>query len=227
MGAPMSRLSNRVQLVRRMADRLSTGPLVIRIGLGATGLICLVLATPGPLLAGLTAPGSAVRVELGEVLPAAGVLLPEAVQVPVLSCVAVILLGSLAVALLPRGRLVTLVLLLAAFGWLSSVVAFGDPIGVGRLVGLSATMYLTHALAAFAAVLPYDAVVPIRVLAGWLLRVGLVTVACAGLSVLGLTRFTVSGEPEHLAATFGGVVVVGLLGWLLTRLAARSGGLSS
>jgi hypothetical protein len=186
----MSRIADRVGLLRTMAGRWAAGPLAVRLLLFAAGATTVALATPTQFL-------------LTRGLPIAVV-------------------GAAVVALAPRGRMASWLLLAAAFGWLASTILFGNPVGVARLVGLSAAMYLVHTLAALAAVLPYDAVLPPGVVGGWLLRAAIVLLTSSGLGIFAMVEAPVVTESGYLLASIVGVLVVGALLWVLTRAGRAS-----
>ena len=85
-----------------------------------------------------------------------------------------LVLAAVLPAVAPHGRLVTVFLLSAVFGWLVATAAYDEPVAYWRLVFLAAGLYGVHTLAALAAVLPTDARVSVGVLAQWLLRAGVV-----------------------------------------------------
>src|SRR5262245_44416632 len=105
----------------------------------------------------------------------------------------VLLAIALLPALLPRTRMVSLVLFTAVVAWVVTSVAYDEPISTWRLVGLAGALYLVHTGAALASVLPYDTVTSPGVLVAWLLRaLGVVAVtalfgalALAGSGVFG------------------------------------------
>ncbi|MBT8227948.1 MAG: hypothetical protein HKP61_22735 [Dactylosporangium sp.] len=125
--------------------------------------------------------------------------------------------GAVVVAMAPRGRLVSVLLLIAGFGWMASTILFDDRVVMWRLVGLAMAMYLVHTLAALASVLPYDAVLPPGVVAGWLLRAAVTLVVSAGLGIFAMVEAPLVVGPVYLLASVGGVAVVGALAWVLTR----------
>ena len=120
-------------------------------------------------------------------------------------------------AVFPRTRLVGLVILLCAFGWLLGTYAYGQVITIPRLVGLATALYLTHSLAALAAALPYDAIVSPGVLVGWLLRAIAIVSASAIVSVLLLAVVKIVIGPVFLVASLVGVLAAATLAWLITR----------
>jgi hypothetical protein len=133
----------------------------------------------------------------------------------------VVLCGAVLVALAPRTRIVSVVLVTAASGWLLSTIIFDDRVSAWRLVALAAAMYLVHTLAALAAVLPYDAVIPQGVLASWLVRASLIIALSASLGILALVEARRLQGATYLVASLGGVCLVGLMLWVLTRSVRR------
>src|SRR5262249_4619710 len=85
--------------------------------------------------------------------------------------------SAVAVGFFPRSRWVGTFLLAVVGLWLVTTIGYEVDAGLARIGGLAACIYLTHAAAALAAVLPYDAVVPGRVLRRWAGRVATVLVA--------------------------------------------------
>lgn len=119
---------------------------------------------------------------------------------------AVVVAVALLPALLPRGAMPTLVIVLTAAGWLAGTIFYAEPLTYARLMLVAGALYLVHTLAALAAVLPYDAVVSAGVLGHWLLRAGLVVVLTAGLALF------VAAVPGRLA---GGYLLASLTGLAL------------
>jgi hypothetical protein len=169
-------------------------------------------ATPGPALVrgGLYLAG---LVALGAGAPPGFVLGRGATFVLVLALLPV---------LLPRGVMPTLVIVLAALGWLAGTTVYAQPVTYLRLVAVAGALYLLHTLAALAAVLPYDAVVSAGVLGRWLLRAALVVVLTA---VLGLAAVAVPGllgAGGYLLASLAGLgLLVGLVGYLASLVRRR------
>ena len=134
---------------------------------------------------------------------------------------ALLLLAPLLPALRPRGRLPTLVVLVAVVGWLVDTTVGGEAPALWRLLALGAALYLLHSLSALAAVLPYDAVVAPEVAALWLARALAVLLGSAVLSIVALYAAGRAGDGPALAAALVGLavaaVVPGLLAWLWRR----------
>ncbi|WP_213452851.1 hypothetical protein [Rhizomonospora bruguierae] len=168
-------------------------------------------STPGPLLirAAVALTGAAALVTA---YPAKLVFGPGAALMLVIAALP---------ALLPRGRMATVVVVLAVLGWLMSTTVFAEGVNPGRLVALSALLYLAHTLTALAAVLPYDAIVAPEALGGWIIR-ALAVAAGSGVVSMGLLIVTGAARgPGFLAATLAGlalaIALVALLPWLNRR----------
>lgn len=124
-------------------------------------------------------------------------------------------------AILPRSPWVTVTVVVAVAGWLSSTVWYDEPVALWRLIALASFLYLTHSLAALAALLPYDAVVPVGVVGHWLSRALAVVLGSAVLAILVLTAADRAGDRAFLAAALGGLAVALALTALLARLLRR------
>ncbi|MDG4821016.1 hypothetical protein O7635_04005 [Asanoa sp. WMMD1127] len=126
-------------------------------------------------------------------------------------------------ALAPRGATTTLLIVAIVVGWVIVTAESVEGIQLWRLLGLSATLYLAHTLAALAAVLPSDAVVATEVLVRWVARAAAVVLAASVAGVL-LVSVAGIGDDEALTlAALGGLVVAvtvtAVLGWLVRRRA--------
>lgn len=126
-----------------------------------------------------------------------------------------------AVALAPRGRMATAVLLIAAGSWVVATVLFDDRVVYWRLAALAGAMYLVHSLAALAAVLPHDAQMSHGLLGRWLLRAGAVIVLSSALGMLTLAESEVFGGRSYLLASIVGVAIVGALVWVIGQATRR------
>ncbi|MEJ3741972.1 hypothetical protein WEI85_01545 [Actinomycetes bacterium KLBMP 9797] len=124
-------------------------------------------------------------------------------------------------AVLPRSPWVTIAVLIAVGGWIVSTVWYEEPVALWRLVVLATFLYLTHSLAALAAVLPYDAIVSTDVLFRWVSRALAVTLGSAVLTVIVLAAADRAGDTAFLAAALAGLAVAvgatAFLAWLLRR----------
>ncbi|MEN3611441.1 hypothetical protein [Plantactinospora sp. ZYX-F-223] len=132
-----------------------------------------------------------------------------------------LVVAALAPAVAPRRNWPTLVLLAAAGAWVVATGWYDQPVELWRLLALATFLYLTHTLAALAALLSYDAVVAPEVLARWVTRALGVGLASAVLSVPLLAMDGQFGDRSFVAALLGGLAVAvgaaALLGWLFRR----------
>ena len=114
------------------------------------------------------------------------------------------------VGLYPRGRWAGAVAIVTIGAWLVASVGFGDA---------ASLLYATHATAAFAAVLPYDCVVPPAVLTRWLLRQGRLVAAglAVGLGGLWLIRM-LGAKPTIIGPVLGALIAAALAGTLARQL---------
>ncbi|GHJ45984.1 hypothetical protein Cs7R123_33260 [Catellatospora sp. TT07R-123] len=122
-----------------------------------------------------------------------------------------LLVAAVLPALAPRGIAVTGVLLVMIGLWLVDTMAFGSPVTLARLLGLAVALYLTHAAAALAAVLPYDAIVDNQVIIRWAARAVLLVTVSGGLTIA-LAELL----PGHRIAAPNVALVVGLAATALT-----------
>jgi hypothetical protein len=168
-------------------------------------------ATAAPTLVRLTAAAAAL-VSLGGASPTSMVFSRG-----------VLLLAPLAVGvgLFPRTRWTSLVALLAVVAWLVTTLTGQNTATLWRTVLLAGGLYLMHAAAALAAMLPYDAVVAPGLLARWLIRVVLVLIASLGVAVSGMVVVGELQAVRTLAAPIIGsaiaAAIVGLLAWQVRR----------
>jgi hypothetical protein len=168
-------------------------------------------ATAAPTLVRLTAAAAAL-VSLGGALPTSMVFSRG-----------VLLLAPLAigVGLFPRTRWTSLVALLAVVAWLVTTLAGQNTVTLWRTVLLAGGLYLMHAAAALAAMLPYDAVVAPGLLVRWLIRVVLVLIASLGVAVSGMVVVGELQAVRTLAAPIIGsaiaAAIAGLLAWQIRR----------
>ena len=182
------------------AKRVSAGPALVRLVAAVAALGALTLALPFEALSSAT-PSVLIRV----VVALAGL--------------------SMGVGLFPRTRWVSLVAVAAIGLWLIATIGLGEAVALPRVGLLAAALYVMHAAAALAAVLPFDCLIAPGVLVRWLSRVGLVL----GLSLLvGLGGMAVTGQlpavPSIFGPIVGSVVAAGLSGLLVWHLRRRRGG---
>jgi hypothetical protein len=183
-----------VQTVQR-SRRLAAGPVVVRSAAGIGAAAAMVLAAP---LSSLAASASG----LLDLVLVAG------------------LVGTV-VALWPRGRWVTLVALGAILVWIVATLALGESTGLVRVGALAAALYVMHAAAALAAVLPFDTVVAPAVLYRW---AGRVLSVLGGSLVVSLGAYALASQVPTARSVVGPGVgsavaagLVGFLAWLLLR----------
>ncbi len=167
--------------------------------------------TPGPLL---------VRVALFAVA-LLGQVLAWPWEVVLSATFLAFLVVAVLTALFPRSPMPTLYLLLAYAGWLVSVLMLARTPNFVGLVLLASALYLTHNLAALAAVLPYDAVVAPGVLLRWLGRAGVVLGLTAVLALFAVVTPQYLGEHTYLGASLLGLAVMTLTVAYLARLVRR------
>ena len=124
-------------------------------------------------------------------------------------------------AFAPRGRGVTAAILMVVAGWILDTTWYDARVALWRVLSIATLLYVGHSLAALAAVLPYDAIVNLDVVAAWLGRILLVVLISAVLTVfaLGLTA-VLAGEAFLLATLVGLAAAVGAT-LLLARLLRR------
>jgi hypothetical protein len=169
----------------------------------------------GPAIIRIVAAVAAVAAELVS-LPADVSLGHDSVLV-----VGVAILLAAAVGLYPRGRWTGGVALLCVGAWVVASVAYGDSPSLARVAALAGALYVMHAAAALAAVLPYDCVLPLGVLLRWAVRQGrlLATGLAAGIGGLVLVR-TMNPAPSVGGAIVGalvGAALAGALAWQARR----------
>jgi hypothetical protein len=125
-------------------------------------------------------------------------------------------------AVAPRGRGVTAVVLVAVAGWILDTTWFDARVALWRVLSLAALLYIGHTLAALAAVLPYDALVNVDVVTGWLARALLVVLISAVLIVVALGLTSALAGSAFLIATLVGLAGAVGATLLLSRLLQRS-----
>ena len=175
-----------------MVRRASAGPVLVRLIAILAAVGAAVLAAPPDLL--------------GAALPAFAIVIGTAAG---------------AVGLVPRTRWIGLFMLGVVGLWLVATIGYGVGTGLVRVGGLAACLYLTHSAAAVAAVLPYDAVVPGRVLRRWAGRVATVLVAGLGVGIGGMALVGMLTQiPSAVGPIVGSLVaavLVGVTAWQLRR----------
>jgi hypothetical protein len=135
--------------------------------------------------------------------------------------VMLLVLAGVYPAFAPRGRGVTCTVLIVVGGWVLDTTYYDARVALWRVLSIATLLYLGHTLAALAAVLPYDAIVNVDVVGGWLGRALLVVLISAVLTVitLGLTAELAGGA--FLIATLVGLAAAVGVTLLLSRLLRR------
>ncbi|MDG4789761.1 hypothetical protein O7626_28200 [Micromonospora sp. WMMD1102] len=132
-----------------------------------------------------------------------------------------LVVAALAPAIAPRRNWPTAVLLAAAGAWVVATGWYDHRVELWRLLALATFLYLTHSLAALAALLSYDAVIAPEVPARWLARALGVALASAVLSVPLLALDGRLGAGTSVVVLLGGLAlavgVAALLNWLFRR----------
>jgi hypothetical protein len=174
---------------------------------------------PAPLLVRTTAAVAAL-IAMVSALPVTGMGASGVVR-----AAAVIAVPAVFVGVLPRTRWVTMHAVVTVLLWVFSSVGLNEPAGPGRVALLAGALYVMHAAATLAAVLPTDAVLAPGVAGRWAARTAAVTVVGLVFGVGGL--LATQGLPEvqsmvgPIVGWFVAVGLAGLLAWLLIR--RRSG----
>ena len=133
-----------------------------------------------------------------------------------------LLLLALWPALAPRGRGATVAILVAVFGWIADTTWFDARVALWRVVGLAALVYIGHTLAALAAAMPYDALVNLDVVTGWIVRALAVVLVSSVLTVTALALASVLAGGPFVAATLLGLAGAVGATMLLSRLLRRA-----
>jgi hypothetical protein len=117
------------------------------------------------------------------------------------------LLGLVAIypAVAPRGRGATFAALVVVAGWIADTTGYDAPVALWRVLTIATMLYIGHSLTALAAVLPYDAVVNLDVVGGWLLRAAGVVLISAVLTVVALGLSADLAGGAFLLATIVGL----------------------
>lgn len=124
-------------------------------------------------------------------------------------------------ALFPRGPWPSGVICTTVFGWLISTAFDGTIVTMWRLTTLAAAMYLVHVGAAFAAVLPYDAIVTRGLFLPWVIRAAVVVVLTAGVALFVLALPSLIGTRRLVVASIAGFVVMIAIALYLSFLGRR------
>lgn len=130
-------------------------------------------------------------------------------------------LAAIYPAVAPRGIGPSLVIIVAAAGWILDTTWYDSRVALWRVLAIATLTYLGHTLAALAAVLPTDAIVTIDVITTWLIRAAAVVLISAVLTVVALGLTSALAGSAFLIATLiglaGAVAATLLLGRLLRR----------
>jgi hypothetical protein len=122
----------------------------------------------------------------------------------------------------PRGPIPTGTIALIGICWLVSTGFDGAQISVWRLAAVAILIYVIHAGSAFAAVLPYDAVVSPGLFRPWAIRAGFVAVVTVGVALFVLAIPSLIGTNHHLViATLAGFVLMITIAIYLSYLGNR------
>jgi hypothetical protein len=124
-------------------------------------------------------------------------------------------------AFAPRGRGVTVAVVVVLAGWLLDTSWYGERVALWRVLALAALLYVAHALAALAAALPYDALVNLDVVAAWLARALAVVLVSAVLTVVALGLSSALAGAAFVVATLAGLAAAVGATLLLARLLRR------
>ncbi|GIE09860.1 hypothetical protein Afe05nite_17000 [Paractinoplanes ferrugineus] len=125
-------------------------------------------------------------------------------------------------AVVPRGRGATLAAMVVVTGWLVDTAGYGASVELWRVLSIASLLYLGHTLTALAAVLPYDAVVNLEVVGGWLLRAAAVLLVSAVLTVVTLALSADLAGGAFLVATLLGILGAVGATVLIARLLRRA-----
>jgi hypothetical protein len=126
-------------------------------------------------------------------------------------------------AMVPRGRGGTVSALVVVAGWLVDTAGFDHRVALWRVLAIATLLYLGHSLTALAAVLPYDAVVNVDVVAVWLARALAVVLVSAVLTVVALALADELAGGAFLIATLVGLAGAVGATMLIARLLRRAG----
>jgi hypothetical protein len=193
--------------------------MVNRVRLNLLDLADMVRA--GMLKAARLQPAPALLRLITALAAAAALALAAPTDVLLSSRVLVLVPFALAPALFPRTRVVgiTAVVVILLYA-VDTIGADGSP-PLWRVGLLAAALYLTHAGAAFAGGVPYDATVSGDVLRRWGLRVATVALAGAGLGLAGMVVVGRLPSERSLIGPIVGSVVAAVLVGLLALSARR------
>jgi hypothetical protein len=184
-------VGKQIDAARAAAGRATAIPFAVRLGVGLSGLIAMMVAWPISLVASQYA------------LP-------------------LLLLVALYPAVAPRGRGGTFSALVVVAGWIVATAGYQSRVELWRVLTIATLLYLGHSLTALAAVLPYDAVVSLDVVGGWLMRTGVVVLISAVLTVVALGLSADLAGGAFVLATIVGIVGAVGATLLIARLLRRA-----
>jgi hypothetical protein len=125
-------------------------------------------------------------------------------------------------AVAPRGRGATLAALAVVGGWIIDTAGYGAQVELWRVLAIASLLYIGHSLTALAAVLPYDAVVSLDMVGGWLLRAAAVVLTSAVLTVVTLALSADLAGGAFVVATIVGIAGAVGATVLIARLLQRA-----
>ncbi|GIF19280.1 hypothetical protein BJ973_006325 [Actinoplanes tereljensis] len=125
-------------------------------------------------------------------------------------------------AVAPRGRGATLAAMAVVGGWLVDTAGYGAEVELWRVLSIATLLYLGHSLTALAAVLPFDAVVNLDMVGGWMFRAALVVLISAVLTVFTLALSADLAGSAFLVATLVGIAGAVGATVLIARLLQRA-----
>jgi hypothetical protein len=138
-----------------------------------------------------------------------------------------VLTAASVVAAFPRTAAVTVVTLAVIGAWLVRTVVIGEAAEGWRVGVVAACLYLAHASAALAAVLPYDCVVSPRVVVRWTGRCAAVVGVTLVLTIGGTALVGALPEVRSVIGPVVGSVVAAAVAALLAWPVRRRGGVAS
>jgi hypothetical protein len=183
-------LAQQWEQARAVLARSTPTPFLVRCGVGLCGLLAVIVAWPGPIVAS--------------------------------EWFVILLLVALYPAVAPRGRGATFLALVVVAGWIADTTGFGARVALWRVLTMATLLYIGHSLTALAAALPYDAVVNLDVVGGWLLRAAIVVLISALLTVVALGLSADLAGGAFLLATLVGLAGAVGATVLIARLLRRA-----
>jgi hypothetical protein len=133
-----------------------------------------------------------------------------------------LLLVALYPAVAPRGRGGTFSALVVVAGWIVATAGYQSRVELWRVLTIATLLYIGHSLTALAAVLPYDAVVSLDMVGGWLMRAGAVVLISAVLTVVALGLSADLAGGAFVLATIVGIAGAVGATLLIARLLQRA-----